>query len=274
MAGIEKPEAMRVAAALVLAVAVTLSHGPAAASDSLSRFLDRLAPHTGAIDETAIRDACGADASCGARVLAAKLGPAARLEPASQPGTDVIRWVETQASLGPLKDLPDGTRVIPLLRFGRKALPELSAALDGAKRIVIDLRGNAGGDFDRMLHVAAILVGPRESAVILHDGAYREPHDLPAVPAVAHPKIEAVLTGPKTASSAEVLAALLRQHAKAPILGERTAGKDYLLHGVPVDSHWRLFVPGARIDVPGENLSGGLQPDGALPLSLLAGLAE
>lgn len=274
MAGTKKPDAMKAAAALALAAIVTLGHGPALASDSLSRFIDRLEPHTGAIDETALRQTCGADALCGARIIAANLGPAARLEAASQPGTDVIRWVETQASLGPVEELPDGARVIPLLRFGRKAMPELSAALEGAERIVIDLRANSGGDFERMLHLAALLIGPRESAVILHDGAHRERHDLPDVGTTAHPKIEAVLTGPKTASSAEVLAALLRQHAKASILGARTAGKDYLLHGVPVDSHWRLFVPGARIEVPGETLSGGLQPDGALPLARLAGLAE
>lgn len=264
----------RTATILAIAAVATLGHGHAAASDSMSRFLDRLAPHTGAIDETALRGACGADATCGARILAAKLGPGTRLEPASQPGTDVIRWVETQASLGPIEVLPDGTRVIPLLRFGRKALPELSAALDGAERIVIDLRANTGGDFERMLHLAAILVGPREDAVILHEGTRRERRDLPTVAATTQPKIEAVLTGPKTASSAEVLAALLRRHAKAQILGERTAGKDYLLHGVPVDSHWRLFVPGARIEVPGETLSGGLQPDGAVPSAFLAGLAE
>ena len=74
-----------------------------------------------------------------------------------------------------------------------------------------------------------------------------------------------VLVGRQTASSGEILAALLRRHAGAELVGERTAGKDYLTRVVPLDQDWRLLLPAERIEVPGESLSGGLQPDRALP---------
>ena len=70
-----------------------------------------------------------------------------------------------------------------------------------------------------------------------------------------------VLIGPGTASSAEVLAALLRRHAGARLIGARSGGKDWLTRLVPVDHDWRLAIPAERIEVPGEALAQGLVPD-------------
>ena len=70
-----------------------------------------------------------------------------------------------------------------------------------------------------------------------------------------------VLIGPETASSAEVLAALLRRHAGARLVGTRTLGKDWLSRLVPPDHDWRLSIPAERIEVPGEPLAQGLVPD-------------
>ena len=70
-----------------------------------------------------------------------------------------------------------------------------------------------------------------------------------------------VLIGPGTASSAEVLAALLRHHAGARLIGAPTMGKDWLTRLVPVDHDWRLAIPAERIEVPGETLTQGLVPD-------------
>jgi C-terminal processing protease CtpA/Prc len=81
-----------------------------------------------------------------------------------------------------------------------------------------------------------------------------------------------VLVGANTISSGEVLAVLLRRHAGASVLGERTWGKDYVLRVQPVDSDWRALIPDGRIEVPGEVLAGGLIPEGPIPAELAASL--
>jgi hypothetical protein len=242
-------------------------------TDSLARFLARVQPYVAGIDETALRQHCGASPCCAATRIAEAAGSAARLVPIQQPTTDVIRWVETRDSVGDPKRLADGRRLVQLKRFGRKVERELNAALDGADDIVLDLRANAGGDFGRMLRVAGLLIGPRAGAVILRTGDRTERRDLPAVDPGPRPHGIIVLVGPATASSAEVLTALLRRYAGAEVLGSRTAGKDYLLRVVPVDNDWRLLLPAERIEVPGETLAGGIVPDRPAPAALLAALA-
>ena len=69
-----------------------------------------------------------------------------------------------------------------------------------------------------------------------------------------------MLVGPGTASSAEVLAALLQRYAGACLAGARTAGKDHLTRVIAVDHDWRLLVAAERIEVPGVDLTGGLRP--------------
>ena len=110
-----------------------------------------------------------------------------------------------------------------------------------------------------MLRVAARFTGPVPRALELvaaraRDGA-RDPG--PRRP-VWRGRLT-VLVGPLTISSGEVLAALLRRHAGAAVLGERTFGKDYVLRVERLGHGWQALVPDGRIVVPGEDLKGGLQ---------------
>ena len=151
-------------------------------------------------------------------------------------------------------------------RFGRTADREIAdavAAVGPAEtaRVVLDLRSNGGGDFDRMRRVASLFTGASEGAIRLlgRDGTADVALSAP-LRAIGEFKID-VLIGPGTASSAEVLAALLRRHAGALLIGAPTMGKDWLTRLVPVDHDWRLAVPAERIEVPGETLAQGLVPD-------------
>ena len=112
------------------------------------------------------------------------------------------------------------------------------------QRLVLDLRANAGGDFDRMRRVASLFAGPRPGAIRLHgrEGVTEVPLPVP-LRAVEIGALD-VLIGPETASSAEVLAALLRRHAGARLVGARTLGKDWLSRLVPPDHDWRLSIRG------------------------------
>ncbi len=256
--------AVGLAAALVCG-----SGGIASAAPPLERFLGAAAQYVAISDEAraAIVDSCGpSDLACAAAVIAAHIGPPARLDLVRHPNTDEIRRVTSRPSVSHVGREASGALRVALDRFGRKAERELLGAVTGQSagavdRLIIDLRANKGGDFDRMRRVAALFMGPRAGVLRLTDRA--------GVRAVATPaplgRIDVaeleVWVGGQTESSAEILAALLRRHAGAQIRGGRTRGKDYLMRVIPVDHDWRLLIPAERIEVPGESISGGLMPD-------------
>jgi C-terminal processing protease CtpA/Prc len=216
----------------------------------------------------ALGRACGTDLLCAARRIVAEGDGRARLERRDPPDTDTIRWVTTRASLGPHEQVGDGRLVIVLERFGRKVEWELRAALagqDGGKGLVLDLRDNRGGDFGRMLRVASLFTGALPGALYLVDSTGRRPVAIPGDGTPLAAEALTVLVGPETASSGEILAALLRRYAGAELAGHRTVGKDYLLRVVAIDQDWRLLLPAERVEVPGETLAGGLLPDRPLP---------
>ena len=202
---------------------------------------------------------------CAAQLIADGL-PAARMVPVNHPDTDTIRRAHTVPSVSAVETRSDGALVLVLDRFGRTADREIADVVAAhapvsPARLVLDLRGNGGGDFDRMRRVASLFTGPREDALrLLGRSGTTDVALPPPLRAIGEFEID-VLIGPGTASSAEVLAALLRRHAGARLIGAPTLGKDWLTRLVPVDHDWRLAVPAERIEVPGETLAQGLVPD-------------
>jgi hypothetical protein len=194
------------------------------------------------------------------------------LQRVRHPSSDQIRWARSEPSVERTAELGAHRRLVRLDRFGRKVDHELSAALRGADALVLDLRHNHGGVVRRMLRIAARFTGPVPGAVRL---VKADQVRLLAIPRPTGPVWRGritVLVGANTISSGEVLAALLRQHAGAAVLGDRTWGKDYVLRVEPVDPDWRALIPDGRIEVPGEVLAGGLVPNGAIPAELAASL--
>ncbi len=225
-------------------------------------------PVTEGVTAEALGRACGTDLLCAARRIIAGSDGRARLERRIHPDTDTIRWVTTRASLGGHAQAGDGRTVVSLERFGRKVEWELRAALagqDSGRGLVLDLRDNRGGDFGRMLRVAGLFTGALPEALYLIDGSGRRPVAIPGNGTPLDTGALTVLVGPETASSGEILAALLRRYAGAEMIGQRTLGKDYLLRVVAIDQDWRLLLPAERVEVPGETLAGGLLPDRPLP---------
>ena len=214
---------------------------------------------------------CGADALCAAKLIAAAFGGRAVIEAVDHPDSDTIRLVTTRPSLGPTRRLAGGHVMVPLERFGRRAASELWQAVSGAGagRLILDLRANHGGGVDRMLRVAALFTGPVDDALWVAECGGRRGLAIPA----GLPRLElaalTVLIGRDTASSAEILAALLRRHAGAAIAGRRSVGKDYLMRAIPVHHDWRLLVPAGRVEVPGEVIAGGLTPDRPAPTVII-----
>lgn len=218
-------------------------------------------------DAATLSRRCDGDIVCAAGLMAAAFHGDARLEAVEHPDSDSIRLVTTEPSVGTVRRLSGGHVLVALDRFGRdaaqalrRAIHEAGVAANGG-RLVLDLRANRGGGFERMLRVASLFTGPISEALwVSGDGTRRAvaiPGGLPRLDLAA----VTVLVGPETASSAEILAALLRQHGAAAIAGQRTFGKDYLTRAIPVHHDWRLLIPAGRIEVPGEVLVGGLVPD-------------
>ncbi len=214
-----------------------------------------------------LRARCGDDAICIAQRLAEQPSDRFRLRRRVHPDSDTIRWVKTQASLIEARRQADQRLYLRLDRFGRKAEAELRAAFaahgDHAQDIVLDLSRNRGGDFERMLRIAAGFAGRVEDALRLSGAQGERSLSLPKVAAFGEVCGLTVKVGPDTASSGEILAALLARHAGAQVVGQPTAGKDYLLRVLPVDHDWQLLVPAERVVVPGVVLAGGLIPSAA-----------
>jgi len=220
-----------------------------------------------------IRDACGSAADvCIAQGIVDAIGPKAALVEVRHPDSDTIRLAATAPSITDLSfPAPDILRV-RLDHFGRKAEWEVAEAVlaggDNIQTIELDLRGNSGGDLDRMLRVAALFTGAVVNVLNLTFLTRQEAVSIaPPITIVEKHRLR-VLIGSQTASSAEVLAALLRQHAGAQILGLRSRGKDWLQRLVAVNHDYRLALPVASIHVSGVRLAGGLVPDGPLPVDL------
>ncbi len=215
-----------------------------------------------------LRARCGADILCAARVIAASIGPRARLERVIHPDTDTIRRVRNRVSVTRVIRRAPGVLRIRLDHFGRRAGAELLTAMTRAGEppvtLEIDLRGNGGGDLRRMLRAAALFAGPVKDVLRLRMKGATRSLSLPAPRGRITAEKLIVLTGPRTASSAEVFAAILRTRLGARIMGARTWGKNWLLSAIPVNNDWRLFVPSAIMRVPGARLDGGLVPDIAL----------
>lgn len=267
---------LRTATVILVSAAFAI---PASAADPAGRVLDAIGDKRLAaigLDRKALTEACGEAALCVAERVA-EADSRARLQAVVAPDTDSIRWVRNRASLGDVAPLPDGRVRIELRRFGRKllrefdqAVAELAVGPAWSGGLVLDLRRQPGGDLGRMLDLAGRLTGAVEAALRLHDGEAAKPLSIPAPARRLTLRDLEVWVGPETASSAEILAALLRRHAGARVLGSRTAGKDYLYRPIRVDRAQLLLLPAERVEVAGEVIAGGLRPDAALPAQTAA----
>lgn len=147
------------------------------------------------------------------------LGDAMRVSPVSvrsiAPGVGYIR-------------LAAFTSAVPTLVF--RAMRRLS--VDGLETLVLDLRGNAGGDTDAMVRLADDFL-PRHSVILRRidaDGdevVYRARQDEP------YPCALILLVDQGSASAAELFAGSLQQHRRAVVVGEPTYGKGAMQRIVP-----------------------------------------
>jgi carboxyl-terminal processing protease len=163
--------------------------------------------------------------------------------------------------------LPGGVAVVQVRAFNDKTPGLLKDALAraraaGLKALVLDLRNNQGGLFDRMLECANELL-PKNSLVVtaIHRGGRLSEERTAGPPVVSGVAMAALING-GTASGAEMLAAAL-QASGARVVGKRTHGKWNAQQIEPLGNGWAAKITIALFRAPsGQMLDGkGLEPD-------------
>jgi carboxyl-terminal processing protease len=147
------------------------------------------------------------------------------------------------------------------------------AAKAGAKALILDLRGNEGGLLDSALATARLLL-PKGRTItrVLRRGGKEETITSSAEPVFA-PVRTVVLVDGHTRSSAELVAAALREGLRAPLVGAKTAGKWSVQTLKELPNRYVVKYTVALFRAPdGRSFEGeGLSPD--LDVALEEGLA-
>ena len=173
----------------------------------------------------------------------------------------VIREVETRM-------IDDHIGYIGLNGFSAPAADQFAEGLrqlldDGADQIVFDLRDNPGGYIDAAQKIASQfidsgLIFTQESAGddvrewrSTGDGVATDP-DLPIV----------VLVNGGSASASEIVAAALKEHERATLIGEPTYGKDSVQVWSPLVNEGGVRITISRWFTPDHN---SVAPDGVQP---------
>jgi carboxyl-terminal processing protease len=174
-----------------------------------------------------------------------------------------------------------------LAEFDAGARDQLRKALEkqlerGAKGIVLDLRGNPGGQLDEGIYVSSLFL-PKDKPVVSTKGRNSPERKFAATgDPVAESQPMVVLVDSNSASAAEIVTGALRDNGRATVIGDKTFGKGVFqtLEHLPNKGLLKLTV-GSYYLPDGENLAGDgidpavkakddpkTRPDEALPVAL------
>jgi carboxyl-terminal processing protease len=130
----------------------------------------------------------------------------------------------------------------------------------GVQGFVLDLRQNPGGLLDQAVAVSSLFL---DRGVVVSLVGRHEPHEVfRAIGGTATRLPVVVLVDRYSASSSEIVAAALRDHHRATVVGERTFGKALVQSIDPLDNGAALELTIARYYTPsGEDISNvGVMP--------------
>src|SRR5258708_32680312 len=144
---------------------------------------------------------------------------------------------------------------VPLLQFNESARDEIENSItrlsrEGARGIVIDLRGNPGGVSDVALRVRNRFLrkGQQISSIRARNGENQTfvASDDPIAPTI--PLV--LLTDGRSASASEIVAGALQDHDRALIVGTTSFGKGLVQTVYPLDGGYALKMTTAKWYTP------------------------
>lgn len=168
---------------------------------------------------------------------------------------DVIDFPSVSASFM----LEEGTGYLRLSRFGEETAEEFEEKLDqlvdqGAERMILDLRGNAGGLFSAAVDIADLFLPAGTLVVTTNGHAIGESRYLTTSGDYFSGELVVLVDG-GSASSSEILAGALQDHGAATLIGSRTFGKGSVqtlmdLGEFPNLGHYAVKLTTARYFTP------------------------
>jgi carboxyl-terminal processing protease len=203
-------------------------------------------------------------------LIAAVRGPVGEpVEISIQRGSEIFTYVISREDV-PLPSvswnlLPDASDIgmIKVNRVAETSADEIMKAIrdlqsQGAQAFVLDLRDNGGGLVEAGVAIANLFL---EDGEIIHQQfknkaveifSVKNAGDFAGVSLV-------LLTNNNTASSAEIIAGALKNHARAPLVGGQTYGKTTIQYIFELEDGSSIHVTSGRWWIPG--VSFPLQPD-------------
>jgi carboxyl-terminal processing protease len=188
-----------------------------------------------------------------------------------------VKLGETTIAMVENRKLNDQSGYVRLTGFNAETPQQAREALEGMKRdgvtqMVIDLRQNPGGDLEAARDIASLFIGSADFAVLKQRDADRKLVDRPVsrkgVEAVFAPQRLSVLVDGGTAGTAELLAASLRDHVGARLVGSTTFGDGTEQELIRLENGWGISITRAkmltsrRTDFDGKGIRPDVTPQG------------
>jgi carboxyl-terminal processing protease len=148
----------------------------------------------------------------------------------------------------------------------KQAFEEARAA--GARRFILDLRDNPGGDLDQAEEIAGYFLEPG-SVIYIRKDASGKREEVKVEGSSDHTDAPvAVLVNEGTASSSEIVAGALRDNGRARVIGETTYGTGTVLSEFPLRDGSAILLGVAEWLTPDGDFirETGIVPDEKVPL--------
>jgi carboxyl-terminal processing protease len=174
-----------------------------------------------------------------------------------------------------IQDKEKGIGYVRLAVFGAGCAAEMEAALDeledaGMKSLILDLRGNGGGDLGQTVRILGLWLPPETLVVTTRgrDGTATESLKTPDRQRRKRDYPITVLIDRMSASASELTAGALQDLKRARVIGELSYGKGSVQNIIPMGGGTALRLTIATYHTPSGNTPHrkGITPDVVVPI--------